>query len=694
MNEKISQHHLDRIAFVYIRQSTQTQVEHNTESKRRQYALAQRATEFGWKNVEIVDEDLGRSGSGTVERKGFERLVAAVGMGKAGAVFSLEASRLARNNRDWHQLIDICAIVNTLIIDQDGVYDAGILNDRLLLGLKGTMSEFELSLFRQRSHEALLQKASRGELYFTVPIGYIVSKDDRCEQDPDERVRAGVHLVFDKFAEMRSARQVMLWFRHEGIMLPSVKYGAQGREVVWKLPVYNTIGLFLTNPIYAGAYAFGRTTTETYFENGRARKKGGKRLEQVRWHTLIKDHHQGYISWSTYERNRSQLNENANMKGLMTVRGAPREGRSLLAGLLRCGRCGRKIHVAYGGKKGMVIRYFCRGIDGHARERCTAFGGLRVDAAVEDMILKVIQPASIEAAIRAAERTNSVGEEKRESFELALRQAEYEAQRAHRQYDAVDPENRLVAGELERRWNDTIAKVNECKSALDDLSSLSESKKEHLSFEDLSHLAEDLPLIWRSELSDMRTKKMIVRTLIKEMIADTDKNPGMIQLTIHWHGGDHTVVGVRRSKSGEHRYTTDVETVEIVRSLSRVMRDSAIASTLNRLGRMTSRGNTWTESRVAALRFNSEIPGYDKSRNSEVITMDEAAKLLGISPMSVHRLIEQGIIAAVQHVPYAPQIIMKETLNSLQVQKAVDRIKSKTRVPLPADPNQQMLNFA
>jgi DNA invertase Pin-like site-specific DNA recombinase len=243
MIDKITESHLNRSAFVYIRQSTQTQVEHNTESSRRQYGLAQRAQELGWKSVEVIDEDLGCSGSGSVERKGFERLVAAVGMGKAGAVFSLEASRLARNNRDWHQLIDICSMVRTLIIDQDGVYDPGILNDRLLLGLKGTMSEFELNLFRQRSHEALLQKARRGELYFTVPVGYVRTKDNRCEPDPDERIRNSIGLVFDKFMHLRSARQVLLWFRDEHIQLPSVTYGAQGREIVWKLPVYNAITL-------------------------------------------------------------------------------------------------------------------------------------------------------------------------------------------------------------------------------------------------------------------------------------------------------------------------------------------------------------------------------------------------------------------------------------------------------------------
>jgi len=292
--------------------SAQFQVEHNQESSRRQYALGDKARHLGWREVETIDEDMGCSGSGSEKRSGFERMVAAVGMGQVGAVFSIEASRLARNNRDWHQLVDICGMVGTLIIDEDGIYDATILNDRLLLGLKGTMSEFELAMIRQRMHAGLLQKARRGELLLKMAIGYMSTKDERCEKDPDERVRAAIELVFNKFEQTGSARQTLLWFRQEGVELPSTVYGAQGRAVEWRTPVYTTILNIITNPTYAGAYAFGRAVTETCVENGHIRKKQ-KKLNAARareqWLVLIKDHHEGYITWQEYEDN--QFRESA-----------------------------------------------------------------------------------------------------------------------------------------------------------------------------------------------------------------------------------------------------------------------------------------------------------------------------------------------------------------------------------------------
>jgi DNA invertase Pin-like site-specific DNA recombinase len=693
MNNKISEIHLERSAYVYIRQSTQFQVDHNKESQRRQYALVSRAKELGWNVVEVIDEDLGCSGSGTVLRKGFERLVALVGMGKAGAVFSLEASRLARNNRDWHHLIDICAMVGTLIIDQDGVYDTRVLNDRLLLGLKGTMSEFELSLLRQRAHEGLRLKASRGELYTTVPIGYIRSRDNRCEKDPDERVTSSIAMVYDKFNEMRSARQVLLWFRQEKIQLPTIHYGMHGREIIWKPPVYNTIIKFLSNPIYAGVYVFGRTATETYIENGRARKRSGMRLSQDKWNTVIKDHHESYISWETYEKNQVQLNCNANMKGLMKVNGAVRSGRSLLAGLLRCSRCGRRLRVSYTGKDGTVVRYNCRGaMINNGDKPCISFGGLRVDAAIEQSILDTITPVSIEAAVRSVDQKNNNIEEKRKALELELKQAEYEAQRAFRQYNSVDPENRLVADELERRWNDAIKYINECKLSLEK-QTVCYQPQIQFSVDELGRLADALPDIWKNEKTDMRTKKMIVRTLIREIIADIDKNPEIIQLTIHWNGGDHTTLCVKKNRTGHHSHVTEKETVQLIEELSQVMPDSAIAATLNRLGHVTGYGHSWTQNRVASLRNYQKISHYDAKNQVGVTTMEKAAEILQISPMSVRRLIENKILQSTQVVPYAPQLIKLECLKDPKIIDVADKIRKKTRAPLPADPNQEYMVF-
>ena len=334
---KITPDHLTRSAYVYVRQSTPDQLANNPESRRRQYALADRARVLGWENVIVIDDDLGRSGGGTA-RPGFERLLAAICTGAAGAVLAIEASRLARNGRDWHTLLEFCTLVNSLIIDEDGVYDPKLINDRLLLGMKGTFSELELSILRQRSQEALRLKAARGDLHTSVAIGYVRSADDRLEIDPDKRVREALHLAFRKFAEFASVRQVSMWLCDEGLKMPIVVYSPAGRMVEWQLPRYNTIHRLLTNPIYAGAYVYGRTGSKVRVEAGRKLITRSVRRPQQEWEVLIRDHHEAYISWEDYENNQRTINGNANMKGGL-VPGSVRNGGGLLVGLLRCGHC-------------------------------------------------------------------------------------------------------------------------------------------------------------------------------------------------------------------------------------------------------------------------------------------------------------------------------------------------------------------
>src|SRR6516225_4577981 len=332
---KLTPEHLSRDAYVYVRQSTPDQLLNNPESRRRQYALETRARSLGWENVIVIDDDLGRSGGGAA-RPGFERLLAAICAGTVGAVLAIEASRLARNGRDWHTLLEFCAVVNGLIIDEDGIYDPRSINDRLLLGLKGTFSELELSMFRQRSQEALRLKAARGELNTTVAIGYRRRADDRLEQDPDKRIREALSLTFRKFAEIGSVRQLVLWLRQERIELPIAVHGAQGRSVQWRLPRYNTVHRLLTNPVYAGAYVYGRTFTRVRFEGGRKVATHGIARRPEEWDVVIRSHHDGYITWEEYDRNQKVIAGNANMKGAM-VRGSVRNGSGLLVGLLRCG---------------------------------------------------------------------------------------------------------------------------------------------------------------------------------------------------------------------------------------------------------------------------------------------------------------------------------------------------------------------
>jgi DNA invertase Pin-like site-specific DNA recombinase len=443
---KITPDHLTRSAFVYVRQSTTDQVLNNHESRRRQYALADRARALGWGAVEVIDDDLGRSGSG-IARPGFEKLLAAICEGRVGAVVSIEASRLARNGRDWHTLLEFCGLVDTLIIDEEGIYDSRHPNDRLLLGMKGTMSEMELSLFRQRSLEALKQKARRGELFLTVAVGFLKVQHDRIEKDPDRRVQEAIGLVFTKFTELQTVRQVHLWIAKERAPLPAVGYGAEGRTVTWKLPVYNTLHHMLTNPIYAGAYAFGRTGSRITIESGRKRIVRGFRKDRSVWEVLILDHHGGYIAWAEFERNQRLISDNANGQSFMS-RGAVRRGEALLAGLLRCGHCGRKLHVAYSGENRSSGRYHCRGGHlNHGGDPCISFGGMRIDRAVGAEVIERLQPLGVEAAISAVEARQIENAEKRRQVDLALEQARYETALARRQYDAVDPDNRLVTAE-------------------------------------------------------------------------------------------------------------------------------------------------------------------------------------------------------------------------------------------------------
>jgi DNA invertase Pin-like site-specific DNA recombinase len=645
---------------------------------------------LGWGQVVIIDEDLGKSGATAVGRLGFQRLVAAVSLGQAGAVFGLEVSRLARNNRDWYQLLDLCALMNTLIVDAEGVYDPRQLNDRLLLGLKGTMSEAELGWIRQRAHEGLLAKARRGALILGLPVGYIATRDGRIEKHPDQRVQAGVALVFTKFAEMGSVRQALLWFRQEQVRLPAIEREAPwGEHVTWRLPVYNTLRAMLANPTYAGAYAFGRTGSRTTIFEGEPRTSRGHRRPAAEWRVLLRDHHATYISWEVYERNQALIAHNAQMKGLM-VRGAVRRGPSLLAGLLRCAHCGRRLHVSYSGRGGGVPRYACRGAAiNHGAGRCIAFGGLRVDAAVEQEVLRVLAPGAIEAAMATAASTVEQTTASQRAVELELREAQYEAERARRQDDAVEPEHRLVAATLEARWNAAMARVQRLEERL---ATLTATAQQHTPPDRaaLLKLAEDFPRVWGDPATDMRTKKRLVRLLIEGISATarTDPTP-QIELLIHWAGGKHTQLVIPRNRPGQHRWSTERALVDVVREIARVLADGQVARVLNRLGYRTGAGNTWTQARVATVRHSYQIPPFDRTREQRMtLTLAEAATALNVSTMTVRKMIVQRLLPATQPVMYAPWVIQRADLQEPIVQRAVEAVKRGRGLPRSGAPAQ------
>jgi DNA invertase Pin-like site-specific DNA recombinase len=679
---KITADHLARSAYVYVRQSTPGQVHRNHESRRRQYGLAERAKQLGWRDVVVIDDDLAISGDG-VKRPGFERLLLAICEGQVGTVLTIEASRLARNGRDWHTLLEFCGLVNCLIIDEDGVYDARLANDRLLLGMKGTMSEMELSLFRQRVSEARMLKAKRGELFGTIAVGYRkVAHADQIEKEPDQRVQQAITLVFKKFAELQSVRQVHRWLRQEGIALPNTAYGPQGRHVVWKLPIYQAVYGIMTNPTYAGAYAYGRSTHRIRLERGRKRIVRGLRQTQENWSVLVRDHHEGYISWAEYERNMEVIAHNAGNKGLM-VRRAVRRGPALLNGLLRCGHCGRKMQVNYA--KG-THRYFCVGANqADGAGYCISFGAMRADKAVSAEVLRLLQPLGVEAALKAIEAHDADVDDGRRQVELALQQARYESNRAQQQYDLVDPANRIVAAELEHRWNERLLAVRELEVKLERMQTRGRPSLSEVERTQLLTLGTDLERVWNHPAATPETRKRILRTVIVEIIARVDDD--QIDLKIHWQGGDHTQLNVRKARSGEHRWILDAPTTDIIRELARHVPDYRIASILNRAGKRTGRDNTWNEARVRAFRSNHGIEVYRDGERAERGELNEleAAQVLGTCRMTVHRLIKRGILKAQQACQGAPWLIKAEALAAI-------KIGPRGR-PVTPNPDQQTLQF-
>jgi DNA invertase Pin-like site-specific DNA recombinase len=686
MSEKIHAEHMDRTAYVYVRQSSNQQVRDHREGRERQYALADLARRLKFRKVVIIDDDLGRSGSGLQERPGFARLLTAVCQGDAGAVLALEASRLARNNRDWHHLIDLCGLTATLLIDEDGVYDPRLLNDRLLLGLKGSLAEFELGLLRQRARACFEQKVGRGHILWEPTVGFIRTEDHRVEKIPDRQVQEAIAGVFRKFRELGSARQTGLWYVQERLRLPEVTPGTGGRETEWRLPGRHRINQILKNPCYAGAFAWGRTEARTIVENGRAKKKGRRKRPQEQWKVLILGHHPGYITWDDFLENQRILEANRNMPDGATP-GAPKTGPALLAGLLRCGRCGRMMLTCYGGVDGNVPRYLCRGGRTQGCAPCLAIGGLRVDSAVAQAILEGIQPAGIEAAFRAMDQVLHDDAEHRRSLELALEKTRYEARRAQRQYDAVDPDNRLVACELEARWNTALQEVSELEDRLKDLLSQASTITDR-DRQRLLELGADLPKLWNHPATTAETKKRILRTVLREIVIDSSDEPPRHELHLHWQGGVHTELFVRRNQRGKHGRATDQSICDLVSDLSKVCDDRMIAVVLNRLGYRTGHGNTWVASRVAQVRYHYRLPNFQK--NDQWLTLQQAADLLGVSHTVVQRLIKLGHLAARQVVKYAPWIIERQALEDAVVQRTVRAVRAGRRSP-STDPPQQEL---
>ncbi len=674
MSAKITPDHLARSAVVYVRQSTMAQVTGNLESQRRQYDLAGAAKAAGFASVTVIDDDLGRSGSGAMERPGFERLVAMVCSGDVGAVYCIEASRLARNGRDWHHLIDLCALAGSVVVDPDGAYDPRLVNDRLLLGLKGTMSEYELSLMRQRGIAARDSKAKRGEYRFMLPPGFCWSEAEKIEIDPDEHVADMIRLVFAKFRELGSARQVFLWLRSAGVKMPVVQRNVDICKIIWKAPAYHGVMQILHNPLYAGAYAFGRTGRRTRIVDGRARKGGGHRKPRNEWDVLLNDHHPGFISWQEYEDNQKLLLENAHMKK-NCARKSARGGRALLTGLMRCGRCGRMMRVFYGMGKGNAHRYQCRGDDAHVGAGlCIGIGGVRVDRAVALEILEAVSDRAVEAAIFASEQAERSRRDIIAAVERELEAAAYDASLAARRYELVDPAKRHVARELEARWNDALERVSTLEHRIAELSAQS-AQCPPIDRARLLQLAHDLPAVWNAPSTDTRTKQRLIHILVQEIVCDLDDATNEAVLLIHWIGGRHTEVRVARVRTGRCPSDLAPSAVEALRKLAGHWPDRELAVSLNRMRCRTSDGETWTTVRVRQMRERLGIPEYDPTKtDGEMISLMKAAEQLGICVGSAKSLVLKGILPATQILPGSPYMVPVAALGSEEVRLGVQRV--------------------
>ncbi len=681
--DKIQPHHLARKAVLYVRQSSAHQVLHNRESGLLQYAMQTRLTALGWSEIEVIDDDLGRSAAGGVARAGFERMVAEVCLGKVGAVCAREVSRFARNSRDWQQLIEMCRVVDTVLVDQEAVYAPRHGNDRLLLGLKGSLSEYELDLLRQRSLSARYEKARRGELVVAAPVGF-VKASDRYEKDPDRRVQEAITLVFDKVEELGSARQTLLWFHEHGLDLPVKQPGG---DIAWRRPTYATIHRMIANPIYGGAYAYGKTASMPAYNAGGAGTTM-RRKARGEWLALVPDAHKGYVSWEKAEAIRAMVSRN-----LPSSRhhGAPKHGSALLAGLIRCRRCGRKLTLRYTGTNHSIPRYSCsRGWLDNGEPRCIAFGGLRVDDAIEDVLRNVVGPGAIAAAMAAEQDASQRRDQVQGALERDLEAARYAADRAFRQCDTADPANRLVAGELEARWNRALSLVAEVEAKISAHEAACPVLSPHPTA--LATLAADLKSVWTAPTTDARLKKRIVRTLIHEVIADIDQDKAEIVLLVHWVGGVHSEMRLPRRRRGQ-RNSTAADIIAAVRQLVLIANDDLIAGILNRNGLVTGHGNRWTRERVTALRSHHRIPVFKPAEDGSEpwLNLGDAARLLKVAPKTLRLATEGGEIYATHPLPQGPWIFSRGELLSAAAVAITNRARRNPKHRTGSDRDQQSL---
>ncbi len=655
---KIQAHHHERLAYVYIRQSSPQQVSEHRESQDLQYQLAAQARELGWPEgqIVIVDDDLGKSAISAADRPGFQAMVAAVGLGRVGLILVTDVSRLARNCADWFQLLDLASIYASLISDASGIYDPRDYNDRLLLGLKGTFSEAQWYSMRAQLQAARLNKARRAELAMRLPVGYDRQAEGQVILLPDRQVQSVIHLLFDQFDCLSSARAVLTYFNQHHLQLPRrIPDGPERGQITWVQPTYQAIYAILKNPVYAGAYAYGR---HRYVRlPGAPQRPVSRPVPMGEWIVLKQDAFPGYISWAHYLQNQARLRENAASlpwsEGLL--HGAPLSGTALLAGLLLCGRCGRPLRPRYRDKPA----YICE--SGHQQlgvPRCQRFSAAHIDQAVADLFLQALQPLPLEAALAAVEQAEAQHQQVAQQWQLRLERARYETDLAHRRYERVDPDHRLVAVELEKAWEEKLLAYQHLQQEWQQLQSqtlapLSEAERQRL-----RQLAQDVPALWQAETTTPQDRKRLLRCLIRDVTLDSVSQPGFSRITVRWHTGTTTTVIVPRPKPGRH---TALPLLDRIRTLAQTHPDDLIAATLNQEGWHTYTGLPWSRVRVASFRRKNHLPtacpavsSTSGPRGDGLLSTTQAAQLLHVSPSMIADWFRRGLLPGRQPRPGTP----------------------------------------
>jgi len=650
MSSKIKEYHKEKMAYVYLRQSTMGQVLHHQESTERQYALKDRALVYGWTGdkIRILDGDLGISGAQSSNREDFKTLVADVSLNKVGAIFALEASRLSRSSADWNRLFELCSLTDTLIIDEDGCYDPGQFNDQLLLGLKGMMSQAELHFIRARLQGGKLNKAKKGKLRFPLPVGFCYDEEGTIVLDPDEQVRSVIRLVFETFKETGSAYAVNQSFGRRNLKFPKRAYGGVWKgKLIWGRLTYMRVLCILKNPSYAGTYVYGRYRSKKIISTGGCISSKIEPAPISEWQVIIHGHHEGYISWEDYTRNLTLLQQNQTNGVETMLSSAAREGLALLQGVLICGICGRRMTVRYKGNGGLYPSYECnwRKREGLTGNSCLTFRSDIVDEAVTQRIFEVLKPEQIEIALKAMEelerRNNAVDNQ----WRLRVQRAEYEAQLAQRRYEEVDPANRLVAATLEKRWNEALVNLEQVKQQHREF-----RRKEQLEFtaeqkKKIFALARDLPRLWKEPTTCSKDRKRMVRLLIKDITVEKILSPKQLILHIRWQGGATEDIHCDIPPRIQDRIRYPKEFVNRIRKLAGDRTDSQIAAVLNQKGLKSSKGKSFTPPMISGIRYKYGIPSPQLKRPTE-LTVKEVAQKFGISRGVVYYWIQNGYLEA------------------------------------------------